>query len=80
MFEAWQEATLQIWGFVPRGHYIQVLEENARLRRRLAELEGGETEATRAASDLHDAFSQMLDAQREWMEAWLPEDSKKDEG
>lgn len=80
MLRAWHEATLQMWGLVPRTQYLEVLEENARLKRRIAELEGCSPEAAHAAAEVQNAFSQMLDAQREWMQAWVSKSDKPDGG
>lgn len=83
---AWEmhDAWLNSVGGVSKSRYLEVLEENLRLRRRLEELEAqltgrsdGEAPAAAAGAAMDEAFSTMKKAQDQWMSMWLPGSSGK---
>lgn len=71
MHDAW----LENLGGVSRSRYLEVLEENLELRRRIEALEKAQpaTQAAAATTEAIDgAFKQMRDAQQQWLSLWLP--------
>lgn len=74
LMEKWGESWLKTSGLVPRSRYLDVLDENERLRRRVAELERrmGITESGTASSSVEGVFDEMMQAQRRWLDTWMP--------
>lgn len=73
--DAWLESV----GGVSRARYVELLEENLRLRRRIEELEnrGPADEAAEAAAGAMDgAFDRMREAQDRWLSMWLPKNER----
>ena len=88
LFEQWLETGYKTSGFVPRSRYLNALEENDRLRRRVAELEAklkwkssdsrsGAGAAETPTAALEGAFDEMLTAQRRWLQMWMPRSPKQ---
>lgn len=82
--EAWVEEWQKMLGVVPRRHYLDVLEKNAELQRRLEEaeetisrlrgLQAGRAAQEETAQQVMDTWSKMLEetlrTQTEWMQRW----------
>lgn len=73
---AWEDG-LRAWDLVPRRRYLEVLEENARLRSRVKALEGrraadpsGARSPESPADTMQTVFDEMMNAQRRWMTAF----------
>ena len=86
LHEEFVETWLRAWDMVPRRRYLEVLEQNEKLRRRVAELEGRKSDASepeQVAEDvsrvMKSAFDEMLSAQRAWFSAFTPSEDSTSE-
>lgn len=79
--EDWAEALMKTSGVVPRRRYLETLEENERLRRRIADLENrlGIDPTERPKPSVETVFDDMLTAQQRWLETWMPQAPKSED-
>ncbi|MBW7884934.1 MAG: hypothetical protein H3C34_20310 [Caldilineaceae bacterium] len=80
--DEWPETWWRLTGFVPRIRYLEQLERNEMLRRRLEEAEAtigrlrtqlgpaGATQMSEVTAAWQQTFTDMLKAQNEWLRAW----------
>ena len=82
-WERWSESWLRAGGLVLRSRYLDALEENERLRRKVADLEArlGISQDDTTSPSIEGVFEEMLDAQKRWLDTWMPRpsSSSKDE-
>ncbi len=90
-FEAWLEDWWRVMGVVPRSRYLELLEQNDQLRRRLEKAEETihnlramlgqepEQEAQKMVNLWETMLQESLKAQAEWMRAWVAATEKEEE-
>lgn len=91
VFTDWVEQWWKAMGVVPRHRYLEALERNEDLRRRLEDCEkqlsrnapnlfsmaGQPEDAQRAFSMWSSTMEDMLKMQSEWMQNWLPREQRE---
>lgn len=72
--EQWAEAWLKAGGLVPRKRFLEVLEENEQLRRRVGELQRqlGGTADEGPTGSVDNVFEDLVSAQKRWLDMWMP--------